>query len=1234
MSAEAQVPSNALDYTRTQDFTYTAQGRVLTTTVEPTNAPTCSVTTYSYDAYGDTTATAQANCAGASGNAVFLTRNTGAAYPAVASQGITTGGARLPNATVVIAAGIGASTVQEGSGALLQTVTQQIDPRFGKPTLVQDPNGLSTKVVLDDFGREWLRIAPDGTYVQTKYCYLSGAGTASNTSTCPTPAAGESPTDAVMLVETAPYASNDVKIGPFTRVYSDRLGRPIRSVTQSFDGTSQPAGYVGALVATDTVYNQYGAAYISTAAYFLSSGSATTVGANDVPVMLKQFDRVGRVTAVFKSDPTATGGSATVSVGAFGTRVGAWTTFNYRGVATDTINDKGYIRTEERNAIGLLARVTDDAGGQLAFKYDAFGNTVQSQDAMQNLVTSAYDVRGNKRSTNDPDKGLWTYDYDAVGELVQQQSPNQLALSNYTFTTYDGLGRQKTRTEAEFNTTWTYDTCSTGVGRLCASTTTAGVTKTNVYDSFGRPVNTRVDIASSGKSFASAMAYDATTGRLASVTYPTGLRVAYGYTAGLGYNDSVSLVTPTTGVALAANPVLWRANIVNASLQAAQVTYANSVTERVTFEPGTGRPTDLKAGIGSATNLLNQHIDWDSIGNLAQRIDNNGDGTHPTTEVFLYDNLNRLVQYRVDGAGMSSPYSRTVGMTYDALGMMRYKSDVGNYAYGTMGAAKPHTPTVIAGVSYSSDANGNIVGASSGKYASIGYTSFDLPDSSTGITGPAGSPKYTWQYDERHARVQQTRVSGGNTRSTWYLHPDAMGGLAFESESNSSPASVEHRHFLTAAGQAFGVLTTTDALPTLGTGQMSPPTVTSVTLAKVEYWHKDHLGSIASTSDQNGALQQRYSFDPFGKRRYTTGAYDATGVVQSDWSLAAANGTGRGFTGHEQLDDVGLVHMNGRVYDSTLGLFLQADPHVTNPTDLQNYNRYSYVLNNPLNATDPSGFDDGPATPSLDHVTVTASPQGPADGAGSDPAVCICNAPIVDGARQLNRVTVTAKSLKNTAPNVNSEGSANKPSAGNDDDGNARGRVIQRINRAFEKFQKDPGQAGAMQALLDEYTELTEGDPSSAPNVVRMASAVIHAQITGGEGPQTNALAAAAIASFSLGQGGNGPGGGAAPSGPRGPAPPPATLLYRRGEYDNKALLKGQAKAAKNADNIGIHGVSVSTSPKGNKDGQVVRCATCRSLQEAGFPVHKTGTDPQHYTVELPEPITPDVVRIWNALFK
>ncbi len=48
--------------------------------------------------------------------------------------------------------------------------------------------------------------------------------------------------------------------------------------------------------------------------------------------------------------------------------------------------------------------------------------------------------------------------------------------------------------------------------------------------------------------------------------------------------------------------------------------------------------------------------------------------------------------------------------------------------------------------------------------------------------------------------------------------------------------------------------------------------------------------------------------------------------------------------------------MNGRVYDPRLGRFLQADPYVQYVDDTQSFNRYSYVFNNPLNATDPSGF--------------------------------------------------------------------------------------------------------------------------------------------------------------------------------------------------------------------------------------------------------------------------------------
>jgi hypothetical protein len=48
--------------------------------------------------------------------------------------------------------------------------------------------------------------------------------------------------------------------------------------------------------------------------------------------------------------------------------------------------------------------------------------------------------------------------------------------------------------------------------------------------------------------------------------------------------------------------------------------------------------------------------------------------------------------------------------------------------------------------------------------------------------------------------------------------------------------------------------------------------------------------------------------------------------------------------------------MNGRIYDPTLGRFLQADPFIQAPSNSQSFNRYSYVLNNPMSYTDPSGY--------------------------------------------------------------------------------------------------------------------------------------------------------------------------------------------------------------------------------------------------------------------------------------
>ena len=104
-----------------------------------------------------------------------------------------------------------------------------------------------------------------------------------------------------------------------------------------------------------------------------------------------------------------------------------------------------------------------------------------------------------------------------------------------------------------------------------------------------------------------------------------------------------------------------------------------------------------------------------------------------------------------------------------------------------------------------------------------------------------------------------------------------------------------------------------------------------------------------------------------------------------------------GFTHQEMLDNVGLIHMNGRVYDPQLGRFLSVDPIFAFPTNTQSLNPYSYVLNNPLSLTDPTGYvtcntgqtscpDSSPETKSVSytptgsHIAITVTATRQADG--------------------------------------------------------------------------------------------------------------------------------------------------------------------------------------------------------------------------------------------------------------
>ncbi|MDO8272216.1 MAG: RHS repeat-associated core domain-containing protein [Gammaproteobacteria bacterium] len=102
-----------------------------------------------------------------------------------------------------------------------------------------------------------------------------------------------------------------------------------------------------------------------------------------------------------------------------------------------------------------------------------------------------------------------------------------------------------------------------------------------------------------------------------------------------------------------------------------------------------------------------------------------------------------------------------------------------------------------------------------------------------------------------------------------------------------------------------------------------------------------------------GGIVAEMSFDAFGKRRNVLTLAE---LAEAQYDVLNAITT-KGFTGHEMVDEVGIIHMGGRIYDPELGRFMSADPIISDMTNVQRLNRYSYVLNSPLSYVDPSGFD-------------------------------------------------------------------------------------------------------------------------------------------------------------------------------------------------------------------------------------------------------------------------------------
>ena len=110
---------------------------------------------------------------------------------------------------------------------------------------------------------------------------------------------------------------------------------------------------------------------------------------------------------------------------------------------------------------------------------------------------------------------------------------------------------------------------------------------------------------------------------------------------------------------------------------------------------------------------------------------------------------------------------------------------------------------------------------------------------------------------------------------------------------------------------------------------------------EVYYLHGDHLGSTSLTTDDQGSVVHEARYLPFGEERWV----DGEGVT--DFT----------YTGQRDEAGFGLHDYNARFYSSRLGRFISPDSIVPDFANPQSLNRLSYVVNNPVKHSDPTGHD-------------------------------------------------------------------------------------------------------------------------------------------------------------------------------------------------------------------------------------------------------------------------------------
>ena len=620
-----------------------------------------------------------------------------------------------------------------------------------------------------------------------------------------------------------------------------------------------------------------------------------------------QYDALGRVTQKI------------VPKGAEDGRGDLKTTYTFSGLQTaiqvcgsadvGTTNCLNLTRTTD--SAGRYMETVDAQGGVTQFWPDAGGHTLALVDAKGSITRAAYNGSGQRTSVTDPNQGTWSFLYDALGELLQQTDARNVV----TTSRYDKLGRPISRSVSVDVTgdnvadavldSWTYDPVS-GIGKPATSqrTVNAAIERQQVftYDTLARPIQTDTTqqiAVGQTKAYTQTLAYDTYYGRPKSTGYPNGEAVGTYYDK---YGHPIRSFNPADG------SVYREITAVGVYGSPTTATLGGGLlTDNRTYRPSTGELTEIKTS-KSGTTLRQLDYQTDVFGNLTRQTLNSG----TTVENYTYDTLQRMIQATRTGA-----VSNTINYAYDAAGNFTSKSDFSTtalnaYTYtggGCGGGSNAVKSVVTPGGTrnYCYDADGNLTSDSAGLAVKYDHDNLAFQTTRGASTiflayGPDNQRTRQWGTDGTKIYVDgyEDWISAGSTKV--YVGGDAE-------------------------------ITTT------------------ATTRTVNYLLTDRLGSVDSVADSTGALIETRGSDSFGKPRSGTWADLSPARIQS---IAV---TEHGFTGHEHLNSVELIHMNGRVYDYALGRFLSVDPFIQFPLNSQSLNPYSYVLNNPLSGTDPTGYE-------------------------------------------------------------------------------------------------------------------------------------------------------------------------------------------------------------------------------------------------------------------------------------